>query len=63
MQLPPFRLMTCVVTFILPFHDHKIASEMFSTSYAMLDRCTSRYTAGGISHRVIIILSFEVVSK
>ena len=29
MQLPPFRLMTCAVTLILPLHDRKIASEMF----------------------------------
>ena len=29
-------------------------------SYAKLDRCTSRYTPGGISYRVIIILSFEM---
>ena len=56
MQLPPFRLMTCAVTYILTLHDRKIASE----SYAKLDRCTSRYTAGGISYRVIIVLSFEL---
>ena len=29
MKLPPFRLMTCAVTLILPLHDRKIASMMF----------------------------------
>ena len=29
MQLPPFRLMTCATTSILPLHDRKIASMMF----------------------------------
>ena len=29
MQLPPFRLMTCATTSVLPLHDRKIASEMF----------------------------------